>query len=82
MNIEMHVIQEALYQLTGLCESYRLTHCLDILYGVSEGDVIFSQVSWISLIKLLNMCSIQSRTVFFIAFINAYHFGIAVRMYM
>ena len=56
----MHLIQEALYQQTGLCETYRLTHCWDIFYRFSEGDLIFSQVSWISLIKLPNMRSIQS----------------------
>ena len=58
----MHLIQEALYQLTGLCKSYRLTHWCDIFYGFLEGDFryIFSQVSWLSLLKLSNMLPVQS----------------------
>ena len=73
MDNKMHLLQEALCQLTVLCESYRLTHCYDIFYGFSEGDFCV-----LDIINQIAEYALNTVTVFFFAFINAYYFGVPV----
>ena len=74
----MHLTQEALYQLTGLCESYRLTRTGGTYFMASHRETFDIFKSVLDIVNQIAEYALNTVTVFFIVFINAYRFGISI----